>query len=150
MRPCPLLARQNFKSLSLVREGPHGAFHRVLPSRSFPRLPRWAGWASKGSRPRRNGLPTRLAALHLRCTAAQAASGLADKEAFPFAEPTYFHLRSPDSAAVPLPCGGAINPRPRRRRRRRRRRTRDVALREVGSAGHPRHLLAPRPQHQLP
>ena len=100
--------------------------------------------AVAGPRRRRTwGLPSRSAVQVISTAGPQKAAGLggllalADKEALPLAEPTYSHLHSPDSAAVPLPRGGAINPRPRRRRRRRRRRTRDVALREVGSAGHP-------------
>ena len=125
--PTPCAAKFR-KLLSLAREGGgHGAFHRVLPSRSFPRLGLKRQQASAAFS--RDWLPCTCVAL-LR-------KQLADKEALPLAEPTYSHLHSPDSAAVPLPRGGAINPRPRRRRRRRRRRTRDVALREVGSAGHP-------------
>jgi len=133
VRPCPFLARQNFASRCPRRR-------RTRPSIAFCRPGHFHGSPDgPAGPPKAAGLgATAFPRDWLRCTCvALLRKQLADQEALPLAEPTYSHLHSPDSAAVPLPRGGAINPRPRRRRRRRRRRTRDVALREVGSAGHP-------------
>ena len=109
MRPCPFLARQNFASrcrwsAKAEDTGPSIAFCRPGHFHGSPDGP--------AGPPKAAGLgATAFPRDWLRCTCvALLRKQLADQEALPLAEPTYSHLHSPDSAAVPLPRGGAINP----------------------------------------